>query len=218
MNSPVADRPNWPSPLGPLPAPPDERIRTIGIVALILAILETLYAAYQLFAALLSGPLLKWQKSLFAGMPGGDPAVFDSAEKLVGQITVGQSLRMVAFIAVSVWLIVIAVQLIKGRAAALEAARSWTWLALGALALSVLIQAFVLVPAQIASQQEMFRSLPTSSGPPPPAGFMEGMGIFTIVTTVVMVAVGAILMAIWPVALRLWAGKVLKQVSAAKAD
>jgi hypothetical protein len=45
---------------------------------------------------------------------------------------------------------------------------------------------------------------------------MEGMGIFTIVTTVVMVAVGAILMAIWPVALRLWAGKVLKQVSWAK--
>lgn len=195
----------------------DKRTETIGLVALILGILEAVYATYQVLGSFLSATIVQWQKSFFGGMPGAsksamNPAMFDAAGRMLRRIAVGQTLRMVAFLAVTAWLIVIAVQLRRGRVEALETAKGWTWLALAALGMSVLIQAFVTVPAQIAYQHELFGSMPTAPGGPPPAGLMEGMNVMTTVMSVATVFVGALLMAIWPIALRIWADRVQKQI------
>jgi hypothetical protein len=198
---------------------PDKRTQTIGLVALILGILEAVYALYQLLGSLLSGAFIHWEKSFFGGMPGAsrsamNPAMFDAMERMVRRIAVGQSLRMVAFLAVTAWLIIIAMQLRRGSIQALETAKSWTWLALGAIGLSILLQAFVLLPAQIAYQQEVFKTLPTAPGRPPPAGLMDGISMATNAMMVGTVFFGAILMAIWPIALRVWADRIQKEIRA----
>lgn len=206
-----ATPPGVPAPTG------DPRTQTIGLVALILGILESIYATYQLAGSLLSKYIVQWEKAFLGGMPGSKaampPPMFDAMDAMLKKIALGQSLRMVAFLAVTAWLIVIAVQLRRGSIEALESAKSWLWLALGAIGLSILIQAFVTAPAQIEYQNAVFASMPSPGSAPPP-GFMQGMSLMTNVMIVVTIAVGALLMAIWPIALRIWADKIQKQVGA----
>jgi len=196
--------------------PADQRTQTIGLVALILGIREAIYAGYQLVGALLGNLFVQWQKTFFKGLPGSSAAMpagmFDAMDRMMKRVALGQSLRMVAFLAVTTWLIVIAVRLRRGRVDALKTAKSWTWLALGAVGLSSLMQALVVVPAQIAYQRELMGAMTGMPGRPPPPGFMEGMNTMTNVMFVLTAFGGAVLLAIWPIAFRLWADRIEKQV------
>ncbi len=194
----------------------DQRTGTIGLVALILGILETIYAGSQLVGVLFGNLFVRWQRTFFKGLPGSSAAMpdemFDAMDRMMKRSALGQSVRMVAFLAVTAWLIVLAVQLRRGRVEALQTAKSWMWLALGAIGLSSLVQAFVLVPAQIAYQREVMEAMTKVPGRPLPPGLIEDMNTMTTVMMALTAFGGAVLLAIWPIAFRVWAGKIQKQV------
>jgi|GEM_PF-3337815 len=194
----------------------DQRTGTIGLVALILGILETIHAGYQLVGALLGNLFVQWQRTFFKGLPGSSAAMpdemFDAMDRMMKRSALGQSVRMVAFLAVTAWLIVLAVQLRRGRVEALQTAKSWMWLALGTIGLSSMIHAFVLVPAQIAYQREVVEAMTKVPGRPLSPGLIENMNTMTTAMMVLTAFGGAVLLAIWPIAFRIWAGKIQKQV------
>ena len=202
--------PGAPSPAG------DSRTSTIGLVALILGILDILWTANGLVSAAASKTLLQFQRSFLSAMPtSGGPsltAMMQPAERFTSRIMGWQCLRLSLFLPVTIWLVVIAVRLLRGRAEALETAKRWTWFAFGAIAVSTALQGFAILPAQLEYQREMSQTMPPM--PAPASTMMEAMEVFSSATMIFSLMIAAAVLAIWPVALRLWADRVQKQIGA----
>ena len=81
---------------------------------------------------------------------------------------------------------------------------------------SALIQALVTVPATIAYTQQvmdMMPDMPTGASAPP-FDVKEIMAVITKVSTMVGLVLGTLVLAIWPIVLHVWAGKLMRESAA----
>ena len=154
--------------------------------------------------------MLQMQKRALASGAGGPPApeltqMMDRMQEHMTTLAIWGGLRQLLFMIASAVLLYVAVRLMRSDPQALALARSWSWGALAVVALSVLTQVAILVPAQLDYQNQIFESVPGGASGAP--GIMSGMETFTTIWAVVMMVAGAVIMAVWPVVLRMWADK-----------
>ena len=92
-------------------------------------------------------------------------------------------------------------------------ARQWTLAAFGVIAVSLLIQIVAIVPATIDYQRQLFEALPAvpAGKGASPFNVKKMMSSMTAVTSIVGVVMGTLSVAVWPVALRIWAGKLIRE-------
>jgi hypothetical protein len=124
--------------------------------------------------------------------------------------------RAVPFLVASALLVSIALRIKRGDVEALRVARQWAFLAFGVLALSVLIQAMVTVPATLDYQEHLVAVMPVvmpKSGAPP-FDVKALIGSMTKVGALLGLVFGTAAMAAWPIILYVWAGKLLRAPAA----
>jgi hypothetical protein len=206
------------------PVPAKKRLEKIGLVCMILGLLEVLFSLLKVAGPITGTSGLETQKKIFESFPAGKGAppmseLFDAAADLVKKITMWEAGRGLLFLAASGYLVWIAIRLQRGEAQALHAARSWTWWALGVVALSAMVQVMVTVPATLEYTRRITSMLPmppaSSSGGAPPFDVKKFMETITLISTIVSVGIGSIVMSIWPVALYVWAGKLVRALEPA---
>jgi hypothetical protein len=191
--------------------PAAKRIRTLGNVCLGLGLLELLYSLQHLVGPLLTKAIFRWEKAFLPKTRGGPPMgkMMDAAARFAERIAVWEVVRAIPFIVATSFLIAIAVRLRRGDRTALGAVRIWTYAALGVVALSLLIQVLVTVPATLAYEKMLVDLMPaTGSGAAaPPFDLGAVMGRVTLVTTVLSLLIGTLFLSVWPIALLVWAGR-----------
>lgn len=198
----------------PYPVPLHDRIRSLGTLALVLAIMQIASTVLGLLSNLGSGSMMGFQRQMMGGAAQSD-AIFKAAEEFSGRIAIAEALRGVPFAIASGWLLMIATRLRRGDVRALKPAHEWPFLAFGVLVLSVIVQLTITVPATMEYQQRIFSAMPAmpkGSGAP----FDMGAMMNTIMTGAAYgsLVMGTLIMAIWPIVLRVWSGRLSRDPQA----
>ncbi len=197
-----------------------KRFETLGNVSLGLGICELLYCLFRLVSPLLSEAMVGAQRSMLAGTKSAVPmaGITDAAQKFMAEIQLWEALRTLPFLLATSFLIWIALRIRKGDATALAAAKVWSLCALGAVAVSLVIQIAVTVPATMAYQRTIIDLMPTiPKGSAAPFDVKQAASSITMITTAIGVLLGAVFFSAWPIALYFWASK-LRRDSAAPAS
>lgn len=199
-------------PGAPPPGIVDQGVKNLGVTSLVLTLLMVLWSLFQLASAAASVAMVGYQQRMFASTPGMTP----EADKMLSEMrrhmlemTMWHGGRYLLYLGASGVLLVAAVKLMRGNPDALPFARNWTWGAFAVLGISVLIQAAIILPKQLAMQQEMLSSIPSSAGSP---GFESTFQTFSMVWTMVMLVVSAVVLVIWPIVLRLWVDRIQERL------
>jgi hypothetical protein len=197
-----------------------KRFETLGNVSLGLGIGELLYCLWRLVSPLLSQAMVGAQRGMLAGTKsaGRMVGINDAAQAFMAKIQLWEALRTLPFLVVTAFLIWIALRIRKGDAKALAVAKLWSLGALGAVAVSVVIQIVVTVPATMEYQRAIVDLLPTMpSGSSAPFDVKKMTSSITIISTVIGLFFGTVILSAWPIALFFWASK-LQRDSAAQAS
>jgi hypothetical protein len=207
-----------PVPAGPPGPPPAKRYETLGTVTLVLALLEVAYCLFRLVSQLLNSSLIEAERAFFPSTPHGPPmgAMFDAARVFAQRIAPWEAARTVPFLVASAYLAWLALRLRRGDARALFVARQWVWAAFGTIALSLLIQVLVTMPATMEYQRQIVETMPTlpAGKGAPPFDMKQMMGSMTLVGAILGVVVGTVVLSVWPVVLWVWAGKLIRETAA----
>ena len=198
----------------------DRRLETIGLVCIILAASQLAWFVYTVVSSAIGMLAVDLGSSwLSSSAPGPLPPelkeLMDATRTLMRTTAIWTLVRSLPFAALSGVLIHIGLGLRAGKRDSLLAAKRWMWWAFGALFVSALIQALITVPAALEYQRLMTEKLHAFSGTgaPPPAmsGPMDG---WNTAWSVMGPVAGLVIMAVWPVALRLWADRLLQEIDA----
>ena len=128
------------------------------------------------------------------------------------RIAVWEALRTIPFLLATVFLLWIALRLRKGDMEALRSAQTWMFSAFAAIAVSLLIQILVTVPATLEYQHQVATLMLTPpAGKSPPVAMREMMSAMTMVVTIVGVVIGTLVLSVWPVVFYVWAGRLLRE-------
>jgi hypothetical protein len=212
--------PGWYAPPGALPGPdprvktPAARWKTLGTTCLALSVGELLYCLWRLVSPLFSHKMMEAQRGMLPSTAGGVSIgkMADAGERFMAEIQRWEMLRTLPFLLATAFLLWIALRLRKAEEKALFAARIWALWALGAVAISLLIQILVTVPATIAYQRAIVDLIPAMpTGAAAPFDVKQITSSITIISTLIGVAIGAIVVAAWPVALYFWASKLIRE-------
>ena len=199
----------------PYPVPLHDRMRSLGTLALVLAIMQIASTVLRLLSNLGSSSMMGFQRQMMRGGAAQSDAILKAAEEFSGRIATAEALSGVPFAIASGWLLMIATRLRRGDVRALKPAREWPFLAFGVLALSVIVQLTITVPATIEYQQRIVAAMPAmpkGSGAP----FDMGAMMETMMTGIAYggLVVGILFMSIWPIVLRVWSGRLLRDPQA----
>jgi hypothetical protein len=204
-----------PPPLWNQPAPPDpaKRYETLGTACLALSVLELLYCVQRLLSPFFSRSIIELQRSILPETPHGPPVggMVDAAQGFMAKIALWEAARTVPFLIATGFMIWIAIRLRRGDARALFTARKWTFWALGVVVISVLIQILVTVPATMAYQRDVVDLMPVPAGSAMPFDMKRIMSSVTLVSTLFGMLSGTLLAIAWPIAVYLWAGKLIRE-------
>jgi hypothetical protein len=190
--------------------PLGRRCAQLGTVCLVLGILELVYCGQKVIFQLLNARIVAAERTLLPSGPHGpSPAIYAEGEALARRVAPWEIARMVPFVVAAVVLLFIARRLRAGDLAALGAARQWALAALGVVVVSVIVQIVAIVPATVAYQQRLVELLPppSSAAHPPPFDVGQMMSSMTMVGVAMGLAMGAVVMSVWPVILYVWAGR-----------
>ena len=197
-------------PGAPPPHAVDKGVKNIGIVSLILSILMILWSLFQTGSSLMMIFFTQHHAKMFAPPSGSsvDPESAKIAAKMQGHM-VNVSLintgRYLLILTATGVLLYIAARLLRGDPKALPGARAWTLWAFGVVAISALIQLGVLLPMQLGLQKDLWGP---AHGSGATTDFMSFWGMISVV-------VGTVLLSVWPVALRIWAGRADERIKMA---
>jgi hypothetical protein len=219
---PIAwNQPHAGAPPGAPVRSPAARYATLGTTALVLAVIQLLFDAQRMVSALFGGSFVSAERGLFparAGMPSFDK-MFDAAQAFAARIALWEAVRAIPFVLASSALVWIGVRLRRGDGAALATARRWVAGAFVVLIASVLVQAFVTIPATIEYSKTIFESFPAM--PTGKAAMPFDIKEMTSQMTVVLAILGAFasttILAVWPIVLFVWAGKLQRETLAPSA-
>ncbi len=200
--------------LAPEGSPLAARCRTLGTLSLVLAILEIVYCGQKVVFQLMNSRIIAAERAYMPKTPGMSPAIYTEANELARRVVPWEIARMVPFIVASVVLLFIARRLRAGDLAALGVARQWAFAALGVVGLSLLVQIVAIVPATLDYQARMVELLPaTPRGAPFDMGQM--MSSMTMVGTVMGLAMGTVILSVWPIVLYVWACRLQRDARSA---
>jgi hypothetical protein len=194
---------------------PAARYRQLGTTSLVLAILELLYCVWRLLTQLFSESINAASRALVPQAPNG-PSVkdmMDAARDFGQRIAVWEAVRTIPFLVATGFLLWIALRLREADARALFTARTWTLWAFGAVAVSLAIQITFTVPATMEYQRRiaaMMPSIPTGENGPP-IDMKEMMSSISSVSLIFGLVLGTALAAAWPIVLRVWAGRLIRE-------
>jgi hypothetical protein len=196
-------------------APLEQRCRSLGTLCLVLGILEIVYCGQKLILQLLNSRIVRAERALLPSGPYAPSATtFHEAEALARRIAPWETARTVPFVVAAVVLLFIARRLREGDLSALGAARQWALAALGVVAVSLLVQIVAVVPPTMDYQARVVELLPA----PPRSRAPFDVGQFTSMATMIGMglglALGAVGMAVWPVILYVWAGRLRAEAAA----
>jgi hypothetical protein len=204
MNAPPGP-PAYPSP-NATPLTPaaafDKKVRLLGTVALVLAILKLLFFGYRILRSLATligldtEPTRGLSRSLALGL-----AAYRTTT------AIGDAVRAIPFIAVGVLLIFIALRLQRGDVSALSSLRKWFFWSLGAVGISTCIQVFVIIPTTLQWEIKAVGAIPSL-----PFFDVKGMATAIVAATLVFALLfGTFLRLVIPVVLYVWAGRLLAE-------
>jgi hypothetical protein len=191
----------------------------LGTWSLVLGILELLFCFYKLVSAALSSSIMAMNRSLLGAAPTPPPAplsgMMASVEEFTSKIALWEAIRALPFAIASGFLIGLAVRLRRGDRSALFAARIWVWFALGVIVLSVGLQLFVIFPLTLEYTRRLTSAMSSAStvGGKPVFDFGGVMDTMTLVSTGISLIVNTLFFAIWPVVLRLWADRLIRETT-----
>lgn len=204
-------------------APAARRFETIGTLSLVLGLTECLSSLYQLLGSVMGRAMIEAQQRLIAGLLAGakgagaatPPAILGAVDDLMRRISVANALRALPFLVASAVLVAIALRLRRGDTSALRAARTWAFAALGVVAISALVQLFVTVPAMLEYGRRIAAAMPvpTSGRGAPPFDVGRLVNGVMLVSSLGTAIVGSLVLAVWPVALIVWAGKLDRELA-----
>lgn len=199
----------------PYPVPLHDRMRSLGTLALVLALMQIVSTVLGLLSNLGSGSMMGFQRQMMGGGAAQSEAIFKAAEEFSSRIAIAEAIRGVPFAIASGWLLMIATRLRRGDVRALKPASAWPFLAFGVLVLSVIVQLAISVPATMEYQQRIVSGMPAmpkgSGAPFDFAAMMEAIMTGAAYGGVVMVTLA---MSIWPIVLRVWSGRLLRDPQA----
>ncbi len=202
-------------PGAPLPTSADKRIKTLGTTALVLAILDLVWCLYKIGSAAISVPMMAFQRKMVPpaspGTPAGFEQLFEDMQENMVTLAAWDAARQVLFAIASAFLVYIALRLLRSDASALSLAQTWTWGAFAVIVVSIGIQAAVIYPMQM-DYLERMQEFIASSGPMP-SGFGSTIEAFSLVSIIVTLVGGTIVMAVWPIVLRIWADRLQDKVA-----
>lgn len=186
----------------------------MSTVTFVLVAAMMLSLANRVLSPLLSKSLLILERNLFASiLPAGVPNPLDATtkatEELASTLAVWELLRALPFLAANAALFWIALRMRKGERRSLDHARKWIYGAMAALAVSVVIQATVTIPATLAFSRKLVEGIPK---PPGPAPFDLGAftGSLTLMSSIMSAAFSTLALAAWPIILWIWSARLEK--------
>ncbi len=137
----------------------------------------------------------------------------DAAHALALRTAPWEIARTVPFLLATGLLLWIAVRLRQGDARALFVARQWTLAAFGVIAVSLLIQVVAIVPPTMEYQRQVVETIPTVTAGKGAAPFdvKQMMSSMMVVGAVFGVVTGTLFLSAWPVVLRVWAGRLIRE-------
>jgi hypothetical protein len=200
----------------PFPVPLHDRLRSLGTLALVLSIMQIASTVLGLLSNLGSSSMMGFQRQMMGGGAAQSEAIFKAAEEFSGKIAVAEAIRGVPFAIASGWLLMIAMRLRRGDVTALKPAREWPFVAFGVLALSVIVQLTFSVPAMMEYQQRIVSSMPAmpKGRGAPPFDFAAMMETMMAGAAYGGMVIGTVVMSIWPIVLRVWSGRLLRDAQA----
>jgi len=220
---PLWNSPQPGAPPGGQASPFTKRCETLGNVALALGALELLSSVQRLLGPLFGKAILDFQRTIMPKTPHGPSMddLMDAGKDLMAKVAIWEAVRAVPFLVATAVLIWIALRLRKAEPAALRAARTWSFAALGVVAVSTVLQVLVTIPATMEYQQavvKMMTKVPAGpSAPPIDMGAM--MSRVTMISSIIGLLAGVAFLSAWPIVLYVWAGKLQKDApSAATGD
>lgn len=208
------------APPGAVPAAPaGDGTRRLGTVALVLGIIELAYGGFHIIVEAFNSVLIEAERPLFPTRPRGPDmsAMLDQGHELAKAVAPWEIARTVPFLVLAAMLVWIATRLRRGDASALRVARQWALAAFGCIALSLLVQGMITMPATVEFQRKMFEAMPippTAKGAAAPdvRGLMSSM---TIVGALLGLVFGAAFYSAWPIVLLVWSGRLLRRARTA---
>ena len=194
------------------PLPFQARVARLGTIALVLGVIQ-LGQGLTMLANLVSPPTTpSWTKDMLtrdAPDPEAARRVVEAADRLNATLARIEPLRALPFCLASAFLIAIAIRLRRGDPAALRSARSWVGAAFAVLAFSVLVQVQKTLPPTMEYLREYVAVTPQPD--PSLRPMMESMIGFGAVAGVVL---RTAIMAVWPILLFVWSGRLLREAEA----
>jgi hypothetical protein len=210
--------PQHPVPNASGPASLQKRCASLGTTFMVISIVELAYGVLALVGPLLRRPMLELQRGMFSdASPPAMGAMLGAGEDFMNRIALWEALRAVPFAVTAALLLRIALRLRKGDASALRAAQRWVPWALGAIAVSLAIQAMVTVPATLEYQRKLLDVMPMPSargGGALPIDIQRMTSAITTVSVIFGAAMGGLFWVIWPVTLHFWTRKILRDTGA----
>jgi len=190
----------------------------LGTLCMVLAGAQLLWFVYTVASAALALVALRYVSgylgSASPGTAGAPGQLLDGVEAFARSQAIWQIARAVPFAACSVALAVIGFGIYRGRERSLRAARTWVWVALAVVALSLCLQIFVLIPESLEYQ----RLLGGRMGTTPLGAKGSALDTYTLVMSIIMPIGWSVILAAWPIALRVWTDRLLLEASAATAS
>ncbi len=190
-----------------------KRFGTLGTTCLVLGILDILFVVQKLVSAALTSQMLALQGKMMPATTPGMPAVMSAAQDFATKIALWEALRALPFGVASGFLVWIGLRLRRGDRDALFTARVWTWWAFGVVAASALLQVVVTIPATLEYEQRIMSALPLPSKSGAPFDMKKFMDGWMLASTIIGLVIGTVFMAAWPLALRLWSDRLLRDTA-----
>jgi hypothetical protein len=205
-------RPAWGAPSG-AGLPKDDRLVTLGIVCLVFGILKLLWVLYQIgssaFAVFAFEAMISIVNATKVVLPVAATKAMALAEDLVfvnAFTTMGRVLPFGVLAGVQIHL---GLRLHGADRAALLAVRKLVWWSVGAIVVSLLVQAIFVIPAQVEFARRLFddvlRAVPWPGGVSPLATWTPPSPVWAITQPVVV----AVAQTTWPIGLWIWSGRLL---------
>lgn len=197
-------------PYGPPQKPFEQRLSAMGTWALALGIVNIIQMGFGLLNTVFGNASgMEGMQAIPGGGGGMDAQVMQDAMIAFQQkITFVEAIRMVPFIFMSGWSVHMGMRMRKGDDTALKTAQQWVYAAFMVLVFSVALQLFFVLPAMIELTDKMVDSMPAGPGSDEAKAFM---GPFMVGAMGFGVVIGALVMAIWPVILKVWSGRLMKE-------
>jgi len=184
---------------------------SMGTWALALGVVNLVQMGYGLLNTVVGDP-----SAQFSSVPGGGPIdmqVMQGAfETFQQKVLFAETMRSLPFLGMSAWSVHMGRRLRKGDRAALKVAQQWVSGAFLVLAFSLAIQMFFTIPATFDLFEKITEAMPGNTVQDREAkGVMESIMTAAVVIGLIM---GTVVMAIWPVVLKIWSGRLLKACEA----